>query len=162
MPRRIEPTQLYELNPNKDSFEDLETFPYLEHVEIIADSTFQPPPPFLPQMETYLRASALVSDYIAKPWERNAQCCLETNIQNNLYNPFAMREEYKYLQCGIKKKGMKMYYDNVLKEENTTLLFPRFKNRDSVQMLVARMPDDQDPGEWELHSLKDMKWNHKH
>ena len=52
--------------------------------------------------------------------------------------------------------------DNVLKEENTTLRFPSFQNRDGVQKLVVRMPDDQALGEWELHTLKNMRLNDNH
>ena len=49
------------------------------------------------------------------------------------------------------------YHDNVLKEETTTLRFPSFNNGDGVQNVMPSMPVDQALGEWELHTVEDMR-----
>ena len=92
-PRQVGPTQCRESNTNQNSDDDLDAFPYLGHVEYIADSEPQPLPPPLPRTETYFGASAPFSDYIAEPWECNAPGCLEMNLQNDPYYLFATREE---------------------------------------------------------------------
>jgi hypothetical protein len=110
----------------------LDVHPYLEYVENIADSESQPLPSLLRRTESYPSAGTLLSDHIAEPLKRNTQVFLKPTLQNNPYYLFAKHEEYKYIQCGIKKKGMKKYYDNMLKEENTALRFPSFKTGDGI------------------------------
>jgi len=55
-----------------------------------------------------------------------------------------------------------MYYDKVLKEENTALHCPRFKNMEGVRKLVASVQNDQALGEWELCTVEDMRSNDNH
>jgi len=153
-PQWFHPAHHRVFNANTDSLEDLDAFRYLEHVEIIADSVSQSPPPSLRRTKTYPGTSTPLSDYIAVPWESKANGWLEINLQNNPYHPFAMLEEYKYIPCGLTKNGMETYYDYGLREENTTLNFRSLKNEDSIDKLVAAMPDDEALGEWKLHIFK--------
>jgi hypothetical protein len=73
----VEPTQCCEFTYQKDSVEDLDMFPKIEEVENITDSESQLPPLLLPMTQTYPSTSAPRSDYIAKPWARDAQGCFE-------------------------------------------------------------------------------------
>jgi hypothetical protein len=73
-----------------------------------------------------------------------------------------MHEEFKYIQCGMKVMGIKMYYDSMLKEENAAQGFPTIKNRYGFQKLMGLMPVDQAVGERELHTVEDMKCNENH
>jgi hypothetical protein len=84
----------------------------------------------------------VLSDYIAEPEEHNVQGLLETKLQNKPYDPFTMCGGYKYIQCGMKKKGMKTYSDNVVMEGNTVLHIPSYKYRYGVQYLVVSRADD--------------------
>jgi hypothetical protein len=73
-----------------------------------------------------------------------------------------MREEYKYIQCRTKKKCLETDYDNVVKEDNTALHFPSFEIGDGVQQLMPSMLDNEGLGEWELHTVEDMRLNYNH
>jgi len=140
----------------------LDVFPYLKQVENIAYWDSQPPQPPLPWTDIYPGSGAPLTHYITERWARDGQSCLETNLQNNPYYLFATCEEYKYIQCGINKNGMKTYYDNMLNEQNTALRFPSFNNGDYVQKFIATMWDDQALRELELVTLEDMRSNDNH
>jgi len=120
------------------------------------------PPPTLPQTDINPGPGVPLINYIAEPWVLDAASCRQMHLQNNPYHPFAKREEYKYIQCGIKKMVMKMNCDNMLNKENTAHHFPIFNNGDRVQKLVTSMPVHQTLTEWELHTLMDMRWNDNH
>ena len=151
-----------EFNANKDPVEDCDAYPYVEHLVSITEPTPVETPPPQPWTETYPNAGTPLVEYIPQQGECDADGCLEDNLRDNPYYPFVSREEFCYVQCGIKKKGMKTYYDDVLKEKNTGLHYPNFRNGDGVKKLVAAMPDDKALGEWESHTLLDMRWNYDH
>jgi hypothetical protein len=140
----------------------LDVFPYIEQDASIAEMESQPLPHPMTGMETHPSAGTPLSDYISQPWEHNTQDCLETNLHNNSYYPFVTCELYKHIQCGTKQKGMDMYHDNMLQEENSTLRLPSFQHGDAEHNPMDSMPDDQPLGEWELHALEDMRWNDSH
>jgi hypothetical protein len=81
-------------------------FPYLEHVAHIADAESEPPPPPLLWLDIYTSSGATQCDYVAEPRKRDAQVFIQTNLQKDRDYPFATREEYKNIPCGIETKGM--------------------------------------------------------
>jgi hypothetical protein len=109
VPQRFEPTQCREFNTYIVSFGDLDVFHNIEHVENNTDSESQPRPSTLPWKELYPGAGAPLIGCIAEPWERDSLSWLETNPQNNPYYPFATREDYKYIRCGMKMTSIKTY-----------------------------------------------------
>jgi hypothetical protein len=113
-------------------------------------------------MESYHGTHTPLSNYISERWGRQAQGCLQRKLQRHPYNPFALCEEYKSVQCGIKVKGMKTYHDNLRNIENTGLRFIRVINGNGVQKLMASMPDNRALREWELRTLEDMRCNDNH
>jgi hypothetical protein len=113
-------------------------------------------------MEIYPGHGVTLIDCTAEPSERDAVGGLETHLQHNHYYPFAMRRKSKSMQCGIKKQGVKMYYDNMLKEKNAALQVRSFKMGDGVRNIMATVSADQAVGLWELHTLKDMGWTDNH
>ena len=50
----------------------------------------------------------------------------------------------------------------MLKEDNSALGFPSFRNGDVVLRVVGRMSNDQTLREWELYTLEEMRWNDNH
>jgi hypothetical protein len=93
----------------------LATCPSLQYIENIADldSRLSPPPQLW--TEVFPDAGAPLSDYITEPWECDAEGCFGTRLQNNPYILFARYAEDNYVRSGMTKKGMKTYYDTVLK-----------------------------------------------
>jgi len=73
MPRRIEPAQFHAFNTTNDSVEDLDAFPYLGHVEDIADLETQPRPP-LKWMETFIGAVAALGADLAAGYSMIMTC----------------------------------------------------------------------------------------
>jgi len=72
-PQRIQPAHRCEFHTNIYPVEDLDPFPYLEHVQNIADWKSQPPPTPWPRTEIYPGTGTAPIDYIAEPLECDAQ-----------------------------------------------------------------------------------------
>jgi len=81
-PRLVKPAQCRELTAYKESVYHLHVFSYLEHAENIADWESQPLPPPILRTQIYTATGSPLNDYIAEPWERHTQGCVETNLQN--------------------------------------------------------------------------------
>jgi len=81
--QRIDLAVRREFNTNEDSVEYLNTFPNLEHLQNTAHSESQLPPHPLLQMESNPGAGAPPRAYITELRERDAQGCLQTNVQRN-------------------------------------------------------------------------------
>jgi hypothetical protein len=149
-----------EFNTNNYHVTVQSAYPSREHLEFLMET--QPEPILEARIEIFPNAGAPLVGYQPQPWECDEDGNLEENLMNDPYFPFTTREEYKFVKRGIKKKGMKTYYDNVLKEENTGLRFPSFRNGGGIQRLVASIRDGKGLGKWGFHTLPDMRWKNDH
>jgi hypothetical protein len=55
------------------------------------------------------------------------------------------------------KNGVKMFNDNLLKEQNTMVGYQRFKIGDGIQKPRLSITDDQHLREWVLCTLHDVR-----
>ena len=65
-PGPVDPAQHRDFNANKDSVKGFDAFPFLEHVELIADFEFQPLPPPLPRTDIFPGAGAPLNNDTAE------------------------------------------------------------------------------------------------
>jgi hypothetical protein len=137
-------------------------FLWLKSLKNIIYPESPPTPAPMTRTDSFLGSGTPLSKYIAEYWECKAPGCLETNLQYNPSNLFATRKCYTCIPCETKNKVIKRYYKNMLMKKHARLRFQSFKTGDGLEQLVASMPDDQSLREWELHTLRNIRWKSNH